>query len=85
MRIVLAFVLVLGFAWLLRATWRGGDWLRATGWATVLVLVTTTWLLPWYIVWLLPLAAVAGDARLRAAALAFTAFLLATLVVPYLG
>jgi alpha-1,6-mannosyltransferase len=84
MHIVLACVLVLGLARLLWVTWHSGDWLRATGWATLLVLVTTSWLLPWYIVWLVPIAAVAGDARLRAAALVFTAYLLATLVVPYL-
>jgi alpha-1,6-mannosyltransferase len=80
LHVVVAGTLVLGLAWLLWVTWRGGDWLRATGWATLLVLVTSSWLLPWYIVWLLPIAAVAGDPRLRVATLAFTAFVLTTLV-----
>jgi hypothetical protein len=80
MRVVAAGALLLGLAWLLRLAWRTGDWLRATGWATLLVLVTSSWLLPWYVAWLLPVAAVAGDARLRAASLAFTAFVLTTLV-----
>jgi hypothetical protein len=35
-------------------------------------------------VWLLPLAAVAGDARLRIATLAFTAFVVITRIAPYL-
>jgi alpha-1,6-mannosyltransferase len=84
MHLALAAMLVPGLAWLLWRTWRGGDWLGATGWATLLLLVTTSWLLPWYLVWLLPLAAVAGDARLRAATLVFTVYVLGTIVVPYL-
>jgi alpha-1,6-mannosyltransferase len=73
-----------GLALLLWRTWRGMDWLRATGWATLLLLTTSAWLVPWYVVWLLPFAAVAGDARLRNATLAFTAFLVLTRVSPYL-
>jgi alpha-1,6-mannosyltransferase len=48
-------------AWLLRWTWRGGDWVRAAGWATLGLLLATSWILPWYLVWVLPLAAVAED------------------------
>ena len=64
----------------LRRAWRGGDWIAAVGWATFALVVTSAWLLPWYVVWLLPLAAVSGDRRLRAAALALTAYIVVTRV-----
>jgi len=75
----------LGFAsavaWLLWATWRGRvDWLDAAGWATLALLLSTAWLVPWYVVWLLPLAAVARDRRLRGATLLFCVFVVATRV-----
>jgi hypothetical protein len=44
------------------------------GWATLLALVTTAWLMVWYVVLVLPLAALAPDRRLRAATLALCAF-----------
>jgi alpha-1,6-mannosyltransferase len=55
-------------------TARGADWRVAAGWATLALLLSTAWLLPWYAVWVLPLAAVAGDGRLRAATLLFCAY-----------
>ena len=58
---------------LLYRTWRGGDWIENAGWATFTVLVTTTWFLPWYLVWFLPLAALAVRPYQRFAALALTA------------
>ena len=64
----------------LRSAWRGGDWIAAAGWTTFALLVTSAWLLPWYVTWLLPLAAIAADPRLRAAAIAFTGYLVATRV-----
>jgi hypothetical protein len=64
-------------AWLLAWTWRGGDWVRAAGWATLALLLATSWILPWYLIWLLPLAAVAGDARLQLATLMLCAVQLA--------
>lgn len=53
---------------------RGGDWLRAAGWAVLGLLVATAWMVPWYVIWVLPLAALARDRALVAAALALTAF-----------
>lgn len=61
-------------AWLLTRTARGGDWVRAAGWAALGLLLATAWLLPWYLIWLLPLAAVSRDRPLQALALAFTAY-----------
>jgi hypothetical protein len=67
-----AFLAVLIFA--LWRTARGADWRSAAGWTTLALLLSTAWLLPWYAVWLLPLAAIAGDRRLRAATLVFCAY-----------
>jgi hypothetical protein len=50
--------------YLLVCVWRGYDWLDASGWALLGVSVTSTWLQPWYLLWGLPLAAVARDRRL---------------------
>jgi hypothetical protein len=47
--------------WLLAWTRRGGDWLRATAWAATGLLAATAWLVPWYLIWALPFAAVARD------------------------
>jgi alpha-1,6-mannosyltransferase len=55
-------------------TARGADWRAMAGWATLALLLSTAWLLPWYAVWLLPLAAVADSRGLRAAALLFCAY-----------
>jgi hypothetical protein len=51
---------------------RGGDWLTAAGWAYVVVLVTTAWLLPWYVAWAVPFAALSADRRLLGAIWALT-------------
>jgi len=56
---------------------RGGDWIRATGWAALGLLLATAWLLPWYIIWALPFAALSRDERLVFAVLALTALQLA--------
>jgi hypothetical protein len=53
---------------------RGADWRVAAGWATIALLLSTAWLLPWYAVWPLPLAAVCRDRRLRGAALLLCAY-----------
>jgi Glycosyltransferase family 87 len=66
--------------WLTVRVWRGRlDWITAAGWATVALLVTAGYLLPWYVAWLIPLAALSTDRRLRVAALALTAIGLTTL------
>jgi hypothetical protein len=56
---------------------RGADWVRATGWAALGLLLATAWLLPWYIIWALPFAAISRDERLVAAVLGLTALQLA--------
>jgi alpha-1,6-mannosyltransferase len=72
---VAAFVVVLVYA-LWRTARGSADWRVAAGWATLALLVSTAWLLPWYAVWPLPLAAVCGDRRLRAGTLIVCAYAL---------
>ena len=63
--------------WLLLRTWRGRiDPIAAAGWATLAILVASAWLVPWYVLWLLPLAALAGDRRLIWATVALCAWML---------
>jgi hypothetical protein len=71
---IAAFGVVLACA--LWRTQRGADWRVAAGWSTLALLLSTAWLLPWYAIWLLPLAAVSGDRRLRIATLIFCAYAL---------
>jgi alpha-1,6-mannosyltransferase len=66
------FALVLAYA--LWRTARGADWRVAAGWSTLALLLSTAWLLPWYAIWPLPLAAVGGNRRLRAATLVVCAY-----------
>ena len=59
---------------------RRGDWLENAGWATVALLASLAWLMPWYVIWLLPLAAFGMSLRLRRVAIAFTVFLIVTFI-----
>jgi alpha-1,6-mannosyltransferase len=68
------------FAAALWRAWRGADWITSAGWATLALLLCTSWLLPWYATWLLPLAALGDSRRLRIATVLFVAYVLATRV-----
>ncbi len=57
-------------------TAKGFDWRAAAGWSTVALVVSTAWLLPWYAVWALPLAAVSTDKKLRVVVLLFCLYAL---------
>ncbi|MGH2884120.1 MAG: hypothetical protein ACRDPA_15745, partial [Solirubrobacteraceae bacterium] len=54
---------------------REGDWLSRAGWATFALIASLGWVMPWYVIWLLPLAAIGSSQRLRRATLALTVFL----------
>jgi hypothetical protein len=64
-----------GFTILLIATtvacsvwaWRSHDWLAPCAVVTLVLLVTLSWSLPWYIIWVLPFAALARGRWLRTA------------------
>jgi hypothetical protein len=83
-RVACAAAFVLTAAWSLHRARRGADWLACAGWTTFAALVTSAWLTPWYAIWLLPLAAVSSERRLRLAALAFCGYLVATRTLPRL-
>jgi len=63
-----------GFAWLAADAWRRRTPRLAP--AALLLLVTTPWLAAWYTAWLVPLAALEDDDRVRLATLAICAYLL---------
>jgi hypothetical protein len=67
---------------LLWRTWRGYDWVAASGWTLLAISVSSTWLLAWYILWPLPLAAIARDRRLLLATLAIQALFIAHQTTP---
>jgi len=69
--LVLYSVLVI---YLLAWIWRGNDWIRAAAWASLGLLLATSWLLPWYLIWALPLAALSRDRPLQILVLSLTAY-----------
>ena len=56
--------------------WRRRESVTASGWASVALLVTLSWVLPWYVLWVLPLAALSSSRRLRTAALVLGVYLI---------
>jgi hypothetical protein len=62
------------FIYLLIRTWRGADWLRCAAWASLALLLATAWLLPWYLIWALPLVALSRDRPLQLLTLILTAY-----------
>src|SRR5436853_896457 len=73
-RLATAFLFAATVAYLLAWTWRGGDWIRAAAWCAFALLLATSWLLPWYLLWPLPLAAISRDRPLQLLTLALTAY-----------
>ncbi len=63
-------LIVLHLMW---RTWRGYDWVAASAWTLLAIAVTSTWLLAWYTLWSLPLAAISRDRRVLYATLAVQA------------
>jgi len=65
MALILSALFAVALAWLIWRVWRGEiDWIAGAGWATVALLVSAGSLLPWYVAWLMPLAALGRDGRL---------------------
>jgi hypothetical protein len=70
---VVLVVILLACAWL---AWKHRDAITASGWASVALLVTLSWVLPWYVLWVLPFAALSGSRRLRTTALVLGVYLI---------
>lgn len=70
---VVLVAIVLACAWL---AWSRRDAITASGWASVALLVTLSWVLPWYVLWVLPLAALSSSRRLRTTALVLGVYLI---------
>jgi hypothetical protein len=77
--------LVLIVLHLLWRTWRGYDWVAASGWTLLAISVTSTWLLAWYTLWSLPLAAVSRDRRLLVTTLVVQALFILHQISPLLA
>jgi hypothetical protein len=73
---LLSVVLALSIVACCAMAYRRRESIAPSGWATVALLVTLGWVLPWYILWLLPLAALARSRRLRGTALVLGAYLI---------
>ena len=56
--------------------WRRHGPITASGWAGVALLVTLSWVLPWYVLWVLPMAALSSSRRLRVTALVLGVYLI---------
>jgi hypothetical protein len=71
--------------WLVRRVWRGEcDWIDGAGWATVAMLITASSMLPWYVAWLVPLAALGRDGRLWRASLVISGVVLGIQMIGYI-
>ncbi len=83
--LLLGLVFIYAFFKLLRKVWRKEmDWLDGVGWATLIMLVTASAVLPWYVAWLLPVVALCTDRRLWRWSLIISGVLLATTMLSYL-
>ncbi len=74
--------LVLVVLHLMWRTWRGYDWVAASAWTLLAIAVTSTWLLAWYTLWSLPLAAVSRDRRVLIATFAVQGLFIAHQTAP---
>jgi hypothetical protein len=77
LRLILSGALALTIVACSVLAYRRRESLSGAGWATVALLVTLSWVLPWYVLWLLPLAALAGSRRLRTVALVLGVYFIA--------
>jgi hypothetical protein len=76
LRKVVALALIAAVVACCRLAWRKRDFIAPSGWATIALLMTLAWVLPWYILWALPLVALSSSRRLRIATVAFSLYLI---------
>jgi hypothetical protein len=73
---LLSAALIIAVALCCVQAWRRRSAITASGWASVALLVTLSWVLPWYVLWVLPMAALSSSRRLRVTALVLGAYLI---------
>jgi hypothetical protein len=76
LRHVLSGVLIAWIACACVLAWRTRDAIAPSGWASVALLVTLSWVLPWYVIWVLPMAALSRSRALRTTALGLGVYLM---------
>ena len=68
-------VLLVGLPVCAAVAWRKRSWATPAGWAGLLGVISVSWLMPWYIVWALPFAALSRSRTLRGATVLMTVWL----------
>jgi alpha-1,6-mannosyltransferase len=82
---LLAALFVTICVWLVRRVWQGAtDWIDGAGWATLALLIASSSFLPWYVAWMLPLAALGHDRRLWRMAIVMTGVVQAIQILGYI-
>ena len=90
-RAVAGAVLFAGIAACGAVAWRTRSWTAPAGWAGLLAMVCVSWLMPWYVLWALPFAALSRSRLLRGTVVVVTAWMvmfnagLAPVVAPQLS
>jgi hypothetical protein len=67
------------------AAWRGADAITAAGWAFLALIASIASFAPWYLVWLLPFAALGRSRSLRVATLLVTLYAMAVHIPAFGG
>jgi hypothetical protein len=77
-RALISVVLAIAVILCCRMAWQRREVITPAGWASVALILTLSWVLPWYVLWILPLAALSSSRRLRTAALLVGVYLIAS-------
>ena len=82
-RLVFVLILAAVVVYLLIRSWKRPEtWLANAGWATLGVLLASAWLVPWYLLWLFPFAAVSRSRNLQIATMIFATYAL-VIAIPF--
>lgn len=80
---LLLLALVAVVIWLLWRSFKQPEtWIANAGWATLAVLLASAWLVPWYLLWLLPFAALGRNRALVVATVIFAGYTMA-IAIPF--
>jgi hypothetical protein len=71
-RSLMTILMIAGAALCAAVAWRTRRWETPAGWAALVAVVCTSWLMPWYVLWALPFAAISRSRVLRGAAVLMT-------------